>query len=428
MMIHSMMNQMGNNTQQHSSMLNLLGSSQNLPSHSGSNGVFINSGIPSQLETNSFCKQDHDGSGNQFLSLLSADGHAGNVGAASLLLLDESPSSPHLLREATNELGSQSVFTSFVLEQLTFAPQNNAATGVSNFVNTYQASNNSSSPRKRLHKKLENTDFDLATDSSRTDLQSVRAMFPNPEQRVCVVCKRSNMSFKKNYFVHDKNIDMYRETFPLLRDTIQYGPVCSTDFNKVWRFSRGEYAPANSKIIRRELADGEEKKARKRKSASTGSLNIDVGNSDKTTNVKKKKQKAHVKSGSSSSSSTADLSSESPGNTVVLVNYESNTNAEKKVLTLMNVDRAIFANFQIGQFTNKLKQELVHSHREAVKYKIENDRLPTVLINENDILSIKLKKDHSLEQFEVDEQLLTQIYLLNTLSFHSGDTLLVTLA
>ncbi|EFC50617.1 predicted protein [Naegleria gruberi] len=95
---------------------------------------------------------------------------------------------------------------------------------------------------KDVNQNNTNRTFPSKIKSSKESLHEVRNMFPDPSNRYCVICKRANMSFKKNYFIHAQNAELYQKTFP--STSIMFGPVCSTDFNKVWRYSRGEYIPS----------------------------------------------------------------------------------------------------------------------------------------------------------------------------------------
>ena len=81
----------------------------------------------------------------------------------------------------------------------------------------------------------------------------------------CNCCGRSSaeVSFKKNYSIHEGNIDSYRNTFPHNAEYITSGPVCATCYNKQWRFQRGLYDPqkirkANPREgLKQKLKDGE---------------------------------------------------------------------------------------------------------------------------------------------------------------------------
>ncbi|EFC42851.1 Hypothetical protein NAEGRDRAFT_58438 [Naegleria gruberi] len=79
---------------------------------------------------------------------------------------------------------------------------------------------------------------------------------PNREVTNCHCCGRSDaeVSFKKNYSIHEGNIESYRNTFPQNIDQITSGPVCATCYNKQWRFQRGLYDP--SKIRRNNPREG----------------------------------------------------------------------------------------------------------------------------------------------------------------------------
>lgn len=67
----------------------------------------------------------------------------------------------------------------------------------------------------------------------------------------CVVCRRSNLqvNFKKNYTINTNNYKTYCDTFPQQSEQIpkprdgESLSVCSTCYNKQWRFARGQYDP-----------------------------------------------------------------------------------------------------------------------------------------------------------------------------------------
>ncbi|KAL9646916.1 hypothetical protein ABK040_013775 [Willaertia magna] len=65
----------------------------------------------------------------------------------------------------------------------------------------------------------------------------------------CHCCGRSNLevSFKKNYSIHEGNIESYRATFPQNSHIIGLGSVCATCYNKQWRFQRGLYDPSKAR-------------------------------------------------------------------------------------------------------------------------------------------------------------------------------------
>nr|CAG4707707.1 unnamed protein product [Naegleria fowleri] len=77
------------------------------------------------------------------------------------------------------------------------------------------------------------------------------------ELMYCVVCKRSNLqvNFKKNYTINTGNYKTYCETFPQQADQIpkpkdgESLSVCSTCYNKQWRFARGQYDPYKNRAV-----------------------------------------------------------------------------------------------------------------------------------------------------------------------------------
>ncbi|KAG2378538.1 hypothetical protein C9374_008177 [Naegleria lovaniensis] len=77
------------------------------------------------------------------------------------------------------------------------------------------------------------------------------------ELMYCVVCKRSNLqvNFKKNYTINTGNYKTYCDTFPQQADQIpkpkdgESLSVCSTCYNKQWRFARGQYDPFKNRAV-----------------------------------------------------------------------------------------------------------------------------------------------------------------------------------
>ena len=164
---------------------------------------------------------------------------------------------------------------------------------------------------KDVNQNNTNRTFPSKIKSSKESLHEVRNMFPDPSNRYCVICKRANMSFKKNYFIHAQNAELYQKTFP--STSIMFGPVCSTDFNKVWRYSRGEYIPS---------ADGSGRTIKNLKPSQKRTF------SDSTLKRKKIKQSTEIVPYDGSCS--------------ILLKFHSTTNNFDPIITLLRLDYNIF--------------------------------------------------------------------------------------
>ncbi|KAL9645981.1 hypothetical protein ABK040_000421 [Willaertia magna] len=305
-------------------------------------------------------------------------------------------------------------------------------------------------------------------------LANIKALLPNPEDRYCVICGRSNMSFKKNYFVHDENLQLYAKVFPHL-DHIDYGAVCSTDFNKVWRYCRGEYAPKSGSggtpnssgkkggkkrqsksnhhsdedvvpqqdeddllPINNKASSGnnhhEEPETKKTKSSTTSIIesedNENGTNVPITTNTETTLFLEFYSKGKPKERNLMTIWSINDDEPIISTNNSSSNNSTIKVDDSNSVNNNNNSssgnnNHANGKdLRNWLLNQIVNCHREFYE-KTNSSLSPSSTIDINDIESISLKTKDRLEQtfmIEVDEYLLQNN--INRL-VNQGDTLVI---
>ncbi|KAG2373719.1 hypothetical protein C9374_011808 [Naegleria lovaniensis] len=315
--------------------------------------------------------------------------------------------------------------------------------------------------------------------TSKANLHAVRDMFPDPEQRNCVICKRSNMSFKKNYFVHASNIEIYKKTFPGLADSIEFGPVCSTDFNKVWRYSRGEYIPSSNgnsgRIVKNPL--NENKPSNKKRKSKSGNSeqgtsaggsnegNSSNGSSRSNKRVKKTVSQAIRHSEIPSSSIIAEehessiqeshdttlmhevLSSCSnqlldPFNigleypilemdcNITVISFKKKSDESFNLISLMQIANHLYQDSALctsKSYLEMFKEDIAQRYADAARY-CDNNSIPET-IQTNDILSIGILSQNQTDPLmELDEQYL-QNYVQSKARqlLQSGDCLTIIL-
>ncbi|KAL9642052.1 hypothetical protein ABK040_004102 [Willaertia magna] len=87
------------------------------------------------------------------------------------------------------------------------------------------------------------------SDSKRNSSGNGEEVISEDELIYCTVCRRSNLqvNFKKNYTINTSNYTTYCNTFPSTQiQKPKEGEslcVCSTCYNKSWRYARGQYDP-----------------------------------------------------------------------------------------------------------------------------------------------------------------------------------------